>query len=142
MNFPLILINIVFNRSVKILHRFWSTTRFIRGNSKSFLFHWCRLGTYSRSTSCLSTTCTVNRWHVKLRWLSRCRFETTLVFIHLISQSLKKNNLCLTVLAPPSKDSEVQVHDWLFINYTYKRFDGLTAKPKMKSSVSSLSSNW
>jgi serine/threonine kinase 38 len=35
-------------------------------------------------------------------------------------------------LPSPAKDSEVQVHDWLFINYTYKRFDGLTAKPKLK----------
>ncbi len=38
-------------------------------------------------------------------------------------------------LASPAKDSEVQVHDWLFINYTYKRFDGLTAKPKIKMST-------
>ncbi len=38
-------------------------------------------------------------------------------------------------LASPTKDSEVQVHDWLFINYTYKRFDGLTAKPKIKMST-------
>ncbi|CAF0811170.1 unnamed protein product [Didymodactylos carnosus] len=36
-------------------------------------------------------------------------------------------------LPSPSKDSEVQVHDWLFINYTYKRFDGLTAKPRLKT---------
>ncbi|CAF2366778.1 unnamed protein product [Rotaria sp. Silwood2] len=40
-------------------------------------------------------------------------------------------------LPSPTKDSEVQVHDWLFINYTYKRFDGLTAKPKLKMSASS-----
>ena len=38
-------------------------------------------------------------------------------------------------LASPGKDSEVQVHDWLFINYTNKRFDGLTAKPKSKMST-------
>lgn len=44
-------------------------------------------------------------------------------------------------LPPPSKDSEVQVHDWLFINYTYKRFDGLTAKPKVRPSNSSVSSS-
>jgi len=34
--------------------------------------------------------------------------------------------------ASPNKESDVQVHDWLFINYTYKRFDGLTAKPKSR----------
>lgn len=39
------------------------------------------------------------------------------------------------VLASPAKDSEVQLHDWLFMNYTYKRFDGLTAKPKSKIST-------
>ncbi len=44
------------------------------------------------------------------------------------SKTLPKSFL----LASPAKDSEVQVHDWLFINYTYKRFDGLTAKPKLK----------
>jgi hypothetical protein len=43
-------------------------------------------------------------------------------------------NKLYKILASPAKDSEVQVHDWLFINYTYKRFDGLTAKPKLKIS--------
>lgn len=45
------------------------------------------------------------------------------------------------ILASPTKDTEVQVHDWLFINYTYKRFDGLTAKPKMKISAPIASSS-
>lgn len=53
----------------------------------------------------------------------------------------RKVNLFVCRLAPPSKDSEVQVHDWLFINYTYKRFDGLTAKPKVRPSNSSVSSS-
>jgi serine/threonine kinase 38 len=39
------------------------------------------------------------------------------------------------ILASANKNSEVQIHDWLFINYTYKRFDGLTAKPKLKMST-------
>ncbi|CAF2526752.1 unnamed protein product [Rotaria sp. Silwood2] len=44
-------------------------------------------------------------------------------------------------LPSPAKDTEVQVHDWLFINYTYKRFDGLTAKPKLKMSAPLASSS-
>ena len=41
-------------------------------------------------------------------------------------------------LATPGKNSDVQVHDWLFMNYTYKRFDGSTSKPKLKVSPSVL----
>ena len=51
-----------------------------------------------------------------------------------------KRDKWMFILAPPNKDSDVQVHDWLFMNYTYKRFDGLTAKPKLRNSTPS--SNW
>jgi hypothetical protein len=51
------------------------------------------------------------------------------------------NKYLYLILASPAKDSEVQVHDWLFINYTYKRFDGLTAKPKLKMSAPLASSS-
>lgn len=58
---------------------------------------------------------------LKLRMLISLGIRLRVLFVH---------------LASPAKDSEVQVHDWLFINYTYKRFDGLTAKPKSKFSTS------
>ncbi|CAF3203560.1 unnamed protein product [Rotaria socialis] len=38
-------------------------------------------------------------------------------------------------LPSPTRETEVQVHDWLFIKYTYKCFDGLAAKPKFKMSA-------
>jgi hypothetical protein len=59
--------------------------------------------------------------------------------VNSIIPNLERN--FFSFLASPAKDSEVQVHDWLFINYTYKRFDGLTAKPKIKMSTSTTTTN-
>ena len=36
--------------------------------------------------------------------------------------------ICMTAAAPVNQDAEAGSKDWVFINYTFKRFEGLTQR--------------
>ena len=57
------------------------------------------------------------------------------VVLHNITE--KKYNKALNVSAtdPIKKESEQPYKDWVFINYTFKRFEGLTQRGALKSVV-------
>ena len=46
------------------------------------------------------------------------------------------SRLCLSsASAPPDKEGEPGCKDWVFINYTFKRFEGLTQRGVGRSNV-------
>lgn len=63
----------------------------------------------------------------------RTNIDSLIIFTH--------KSLFFLSSASATKDSGTTDKDWFFINYTYRHFDGLTAKPNAKTSGLFPSSN-